>query len=107
MMGFIVNNSKADYMFMYYLFNSISLSELVELTALPSISKDNIENIEFAIPPTLEEQRAIAKILSDMDAEIEALEKKKQKYEMMKKAAMELLLTGKIRLKEYVKGVSI
>ena len=99
MMGFIVNNSKADYMFMYYLFNSISLSELVELTALPSISKDNIENIEFAIPPTLAEQQAIAQILSDMDAEIEALERKKQKYEMMKKAAMELLLTGKVRLK--------
>lgn len=65
------------------------------------------QNIEISIPPTLAEQQAIAKILSDMDAEIEALEKKKQKYEMMKKASMELLLTGKIRLKEYVKGVSI
>jgi type I restriction enzyme S subunit len=35
-----------------------------------------------------------------MDAEIEALERKKEKYEMLKKGAMELLLTGKVRVKE-------
>ena len=34
-----------------------------------------------------------------MDAEIEALQKKKQKYEQIKKGAMQQLLTGKIRLK--------
>lgn len=71
------------------------------------ISLKNFRELEITYPLDIGEQRAIAQILSDMDAEIEALEKKKQKYEMMKKAAMELLLTGKIRLKEYVKGVSI
>jgi len=59
------------------------------------------QNIEITIPPTPEEQQAIAQILSDMDAEIEALEKKKEKYERIKKGTMELLLTGKIRLKNY------
>jgi len=56
-------------------------------------------NFEMVLPPTLAEQRTIANILSDMDAEIEALVRKKQKYEMMKKGAMELLLTGKVRFK--------
>ena len=98
MMGFIIDSSQADYRFIYYIFNTISLSRLVESTALPSISKNNIENLEISLPPTLEEQHAIAKILSDMDSEIEALEKKKRKYEMIKKGMMELLLTGKMRL---------
>jgi len=65
----------------------------------PKLMNNVVKNIEITFPPTLSEQRAIAQILSDMDAEIEALERKKQKYEMMKKAAMELLLTGKVRLK--------
>jgi type I restriction enzyme S subunit len=47
---------------------------------------------------SIKEQKAIAQVLTDMDAEIEALEKKKNKYEMLKKGAMELLLTGKVRL---------
>ncbi|MCF6207528.1 MAG: restriction endonuclease subunit S, partial [Sulfurovum sp.] len=55
---------------------------------------------EIELPPALAEQRAIAQILSNMDAEIEALERKRKKYEMMKKGAMELLLTGKIRVEE-------
>ena len=100
MMGFITTSSEIDYRFIYYIFNTLSLSRLVESTALPSISKNNIENLEISIPPTLEEQRAIAQILSDMDAEIEALERKKEKYEMIKKGMMELLLTGKVRVKE-------
>jgi len=91
-----------DMLFAYYLLSNISIPE----TGYNRHFKF-LKELEIYFPPTLAEQRAIAQILSDMDAEIEALEKKKQKYEMMKKAAMELLLTGKIRLKEYVKGMSI
>jgi type I restriction enzyme S subunit len=57
------------------------------------------QHTKIAVPP-ITEQYAIAQILSDMDAEIEALERKKEKYEMLKKGAMELLLTGKVRVKE-------
>jgi len=53
----------------------------------------------FEIPfPMPEEQTYIAQILSDMDAEIEALEKKLDKYKMLKQGMMQNLLTGKIRL---------
>src|SRR3990167_5127373 len=45
----------------------------------------------------LEEQTRIAQILSDMDAEIEALEKKLGKYKMLKQGMMQELLTGKTR----------
>ena len=44
-------------------------------------------------------ERAIAEVLSDMDAEIEALEAKRAKYESIKQGMMQELLTGKTRLK--------
>lgn len=53
--------------------------------------------LKIFIPP-LSEQQEIASILSDMDAEIEALAAKKQKYQAIKQAMMQALLTGKTRL---------
>ncbi len=62
------------------------------------ISKTNLKEVEISIPPTVEEQTRIVQILSDMGAEIEALEKKLEKYKMIKQGMMQNLLTGKIRL---------
>lgn len=53
---------------------------------------------EILVPPTAEEQNRIATILSDMDAEIAALETKLEKYRKVKLGMMQNLLTGKIRL---------
>ena len=50
------------------------------------------------LPSEAEEQTAIANILSDMDAEIEALEQKLNKYKAIKQGMMQELLTGRIRL---------
>ena len=50
------------------------------------------------IPPTRTEQTAIATILSDMDAEIAALEEKLAKARQLKQGMMQELLTGRIRL---------
>ena len=48
--------------------------------------------------PDLKEQMAIAEALSDMDAEIEALEKTLDKAHQIKQGMMQELLTGRIRL---------
>ena len=48
--------------------------------------------------PSFKEQNHIATILSDMDAEIEALQAKLSKAKLVKQGAMQELLTGKIRL---------
>jgi type I restriction enzyme S subunit len=48
--------------------------------------------------PLPEEQTAIAAVLSDMDAEIEALTTKLSKVKLVKQGMMQELLTGKIRL---------
>lgn len=54
--------------------------------------------LPFVLPSNLEEQKAIAKILSDMDAEIEGLEQQRDKYKAIKQGMMQELLTGKTRL---------
>jgi type I restriction enzyme S subunit len=48
--------------------------------------------------PSLPEQTAIAAILSDMDAGIAALERKRDKTRLLKQGMMQELLTGRIRL---------
>lgn len=48
--------------------------------------------------PEKDEQQAIAQVLSDMDSEIELLEKKLAKYQQIKQGMMQELLTGRIRL---------
>ena len=66
-------------------------------TKVFGISKSNIKKIQIPLP-ALCEQTAIAEVLSDMDTEIEALEKKLNKYKKVKQGMMQELLTGKKRL---------
>lgn len=63
-----------------------------------SLRLPTFHEFEICLPQTLEEQKAIAQILSDMDADIEQLESKKAKYHNIKQGMMQELLTGKTRL---------
>ncbi|GAB4253209.1 MAG: restriction endonuclease subunit S [Saprospiraceae bacterium] len=69
--------------------------------AVVHINADNLGQIKIPLPP-LPEQRAIACVLSDMDAEIEALEARREKVRQLKQGMMQVLLTGKVRLVEEV-----
>lgn len=62
----------------------------------------NYEQVRsFVIPlPPLSEQEAIAAVLSEMDAEIGALERRREKTRAIKQGMMQQLLTGRIRLVE-------
>ena len=64
----------------------------------PYIKMDTLSEMEIHLPNTKEEQTAIAEILSDMDAEIAALDEKLVKARQVKQGMMQELLTGKIRL---------
>lgn len=48
--------------------------------------------------PAIDEQAAIAAVLNDVEAEIAALEKRRDKTRAIKQGMMQLLLTGQIRL---------
>lgn len=65
--------------------------------AVVHIAASALGSIDVSIP-TLEEQTAIAAILSDMDAEITALEMRLAKAREVKQGMMQELLTGRIRL---------
>jgi len=61
------------------------------------ISKNNLSSVGIPVP-SLEEQATIATTLSDMDAEIQALEQRLGKTRQIKQGMMQELLTGKTRL---------
>lgn len=85
----------------YYINSSAFHDQLLPLitgTKVSSISKAGLRTTILNVP-TLVEQQAIATVLSDMDAEIAALEAKRAKYESIKQGMMQELLTGKTRLK--------
>ncbi len=65
--------------------------------AQPNFGPYHLKRMTFPIPP-LSEQHEIATVLSDMDAEIAALEQRRDKTRALKQAMMQELLTGRIRL---------
>ena len=65
--------------------------------AVVHIRSDHLAEVEFPLPP-LSEQRAIVAVLTDMDAEIAALERRLDKTRAIKQGMMQQLLTGAIRL---------
>jgi len=65
---------------------------------IKTITKEALSKFKMVFPKSPQEQTRIAKILSDMDSEIETLEKKLKKYKQIKQGLMQVLLTGKIRL---------
>ena len=97
MMAFSLTTPGYCERFFYYLFLSIEFGKLASTTALPSLSGRAIGAIGVSIPP-MEEQRAIATVLSDMDAEISALEQRRDKTRAIKQGMMQELLTGRVRL---------
>lgn len=100
--GFRLNQeTKANSLYLSYFFRSSIGRELLYSLAQGAtrynLSKSNF--LQLAIPyPSPNEQTAIAEVLSDMDAEIEALEKRRAKLRDIKQGMMQELLTGKTRL---------
>lgn len=66
--------------------------------AQPFLDTHAISNFKIATPKTVNEQTAIATVLSDMDTELAALEQKRDKTKAIKQGMMQELLTGRIRL---------
>ncbi|WP_143269441.1 restriction endonuclease subunit S [Mangrovitalea sediminis] len=97
MAGYVINAARVDVRFMHYALLRKKLGDLVSTTALPSLSGGVLAAMEFVLPP-LKEQSAIANVLSDMDAELEALEQRHAKTAALKQAMMQELLTGRTRL---------
>lgn len=100
--GFRVNDLSSFYpLYLSYFFRSDVgrklMFSLAQGATRYNLSKNYFNKLRVALPG-IEEQIAIANIISDMDAEIEALEQKLSKYKAIKQGMMHELLTGRIRL---------
>lgn len=95
-------NQQADAEFIYYWTISPKFRQQLALDMVGSAGHKRVPFQalqKFKIPlPSKPEQTAIAQLLSDMDAEIEALECRLKKMQSLKQGMMQTLLTGKIRL---------
>jgi type I restriction enzyme, S subunit len=95
------NNNKYYSLYLYYVLSSsifdIFLKQLKAGSTISHLYQKDIVGFNF-MSPSWEEQKAIAIILSDMDAEIAALEQKRDKTRALKQGMMQELLTGKTRL---------
>lgn len=91
-----------DMQFLYYILCSDAvMNQYVSMAAGSSVQNLNKEKVAYVLlyaPTSLQEQSAIALVLSSMDNEISALEAKRDKYTAIKQGMMQQLLTGKIRL---------
>jgi len=102
--GFCVvrcRTSDADPHFIFqHLFSSTINQQIDMLIAgsnYPAINSADVRALKIAVP-SIQEQTAIAAVLSDMDAELAALARRRAKTRDVKQAMMQELLTGRTRL---------
>lgn len=96
----IITNKNFSNEFLYYLigFHTDYLKSYAGKSATEIINKKTFENLKFKLPP-LQEQKAIAQILSTADKEIDLLNQELEELKLQKKGLMQLLLTGIVRVK--------
>ncbi|WRB05482.1 restriction endonuclease subunit S [Helicobacter pylori] len=99
--GFVVfENPKIDLNYLYYFLCYIEKEwlESGQQGSQVNLNVDLIKNKEVFCPKDLDEQIAIANILSDLDNEIISLKNKKRQFENIKKALNHDLMSAKIRV---------
>ena len=95
------NSNLIESMFLFFLFSSEYFNDFISVISAGStithLYQKDFFNFQFPLP-SKPEQTAIAQLLSDIDAEIEALECRLKKTQSLKQGMMQALLSGKIRL---------
>lgn len=100
----LLPTEKVSRSFLYVVCSSPRFCEQMELSATGTtgshqrIAPSDALQITVLMPTDKDEQVAIASVLSDMDAEIAALEQRLDKTRAMKQGMMQELLTGRLRL---------
>ncbi len=85
------------HLYMGMKFGTWAMQNTVKAT-VDSLRLPTFQTFEVRLPPSEDEQTAIAAVLSDMDAELSALQARRDKTRDLKQAMTQELLTGKARL---------
>jgi len=103
--GFAVMRTQKKVMISEYLFYSLftyqineQVNQIIAGSNYPAVNSRDVKNLKLNHPKDIEEQKAIAQILSDMDRELQTLRQKREKYVQIKQGMMQELLTGRVRL---------
>ncbi len=105
--GVIANNlfrllpkMKIDNNFYYQLltYKNEDILQLSSSTTMAALNFTTLRELQLEYPPDISDQFHISSILSDMEVELDVLEKKLEKAKNLKQGMMQNLLTGKIRL---------
>jgi len=104
-LGIIPNSNKLELEYLYYwlLYFKPKWNLYAKTTTQANLTKQIVENSFIPLPP-LPEQKAIAQRLKTIDDQIENLKNQKETLQKIKKKFMDLLLTGKVRVKEIKEG---
>ncbi len=98
---FRMKNNLTDPVFMSYFLTHTQKRQLLRMPqgiTIIHLYGSDLLGIKFKIP-SIEEQKAIAQVLQAADTEIKLLKTKTDKLREKKKGLMQVLLTGKVRLK--------
>ncbi len=97
--GLVFDLEEASPVFMkfWFAFNKPMLLAKAQGSSIKEVRAPTLVQFEVLIP-AVSEQTAIATVLSDMDAELAALEARRDKTRALKQGMMQELLTGRIRL---------
>lgn len=87
-----------DPKFIFYLYTRLGFERFASGSGVPTLNRNDAHSYQVLIPPTKAEQTAIAEVLTEMDAELAALEQRREKTRALKQAMMQELLTGRTRL---------
>jgi len=90
-------NNNADINFVFYALCQSDLTVLVSGSGIPQIVRGPLEAFEIPLP-SKPEQVAIAKVLTDLDSDLLALEARRDKTHEIKQGMVRELLTGRTRL---------
>jgi type I restriction enzyme S subunit len=91
-------NPRVSTDYLYYALQQVDFTEYGKRAVKGvTLNKQSLHAVEVPCPPK-KEQKAIATILSDMDAGIEALQARRDKTQAIKQGMMQELLTGRTRL---------
>lgn len=96
--GVCAIKSNNDFLYHYFVYTENNWGFFSKGSTFDSINSDELYQLSLILSNDINEQQAIAAILSDMDKEITNLEAQRDKYCLLKSGMMQKLLIGQIRL---------
>jgi len=85
--------------YIFYTLEHRNILPFIKGSTRSKLNQKDLRSIRIPVPSSSEEQQKIAEILSTVDEKIEVERQRREKLEELKKGLMQVLLTGKVRVR--------